>query len=102
MNKYQEMDFNLSQRIQFHTVSSWYHESKLLYLTNDARVPLLSLSYQQCPLSLQARRVTLCSLTLVWGRILFLVRSDSGLKFYRSKNAEQKNLGFNGKQRGML
>lgn len=62
MNNYQEMDFNLSQLIQFHTVSSWYHGSKLLYLTKYARVPLLSLSFQQCPLSQWARRVTLYSL----------------------------------------
>lgn len=62
MNKYQEMDFNLSQRIQFHNVSSWYHGSKLLYLTIDARVSLLSLSFQRCPLSEQARRATSYSL----------------------------------------
>lgn len=97
MNKYQEMDFNLSQWIQFHTVSSWYQGSKLLYLTIDACVHCWVCPFNNVLWVNRLEELPLSSLA----RILFLVRSDSGLIFYRSKNVEQKGLGFNGKQRGM-
>lgn len=52
----------------------------------DARVPL-----KMCPFN--------SVLEIIWPSELEGVSyfwSGSGLKFYRSKNAEQKNLGFNG------